>query len=154
MILPVRGGTIGNWPDGLPRSRTSARLVQRTFGSPAWGRSGSVMRMDAIRREDAVELRFDLPGIDPESIDVTVDRGLLTVSAKRSEEYAEGEKPFVRERFMGSYRRQLQLADSVNSGEIEAGYDRGILTVRLPLAERALPRKVEVKAPAKTEITA
>ena len=139
-----------------PMTADFDRLVQRAFGPASWARTGSgpVMRMDAIRRDGAVELRFDLPGIDAESIDVTVDRGLLTVSAKRAEEYAEDEKPFVRERFMGTYRRQLQLSDSVSADEIEAGYDRGILTVRLPLAEQAKPRKVEVKAPARTEITA
>jgi HSP20 family protein len=60
-------------------------------------------RMDAIRRENEVELRFDLPGIDPESIDVSVDRGVLTVKASRNEEYTEGEKPVIRERVMGSY---------------------------------------------------
>src|ERR1700690_4295981 len=60
------------------------------------------MRMDAVRKDGEIELRFDLPGIDTESIDVTVDRGALTVSAKRNEEYAQDEKPFVRERVMGS----------------------------------------------------
>ncbi len=57
--------------------------------------------MDAIRRDHEIELRFDLPGIDTDSIDVTVDRGVLTVSARRSEEYSEDEKPFVRERGHG-----------------------------------------------------
>ena len=72
----------------------------------------AAMRMDAIRREGEVELRFDLPGIDTESIDVTVDRGVLTVSATRSEEHSEGEKPFVRERVMGSFTRRVRLSDS------------------------------------------
>jgi HSP20 family protein len=112
------------------------------------------MRMDAIRRSDAIELRFDLPGIDPESIDVTVDHGVLSVSAKRSEEFAEGDKPFIRERVMGSFRRSLRLSDSVDSEKIEASYDRGILTVSVPLAERAQPRKVEVKTEAKAELAA
>jgi len=104
----------------------------------------AAMRMDAIRREQEVELRFDLPGIDTESIDVTVDRGVLTVSAKRAEEYAENEKPFVRERVMGSFTRRVRLSESVDAEKISAAYDGGVLRVTVPLQERALPRKVEV----------
>jgi len=104
----------------------------------------AAMRMDAIRREQEIELRFDLPGIDTESIDVTVDRGVLTVSAKRAEEYAENEKPFVRERVMGSFTRRVRLSESVDAEKISAAYDGGVLRVTVPLQERALPRKVEV----------
>jgi HSP20 family protein len=112
------------------------------------------MRMDAIRRADDVELRFDLPGIDPDSIEVTVDRGVLTVSAKRTQEYAEGEKPFIRERVMGSFTRQVRLSDSADADGIEAGFDAGVLTVRVPVQEKAQPRKVEVRTSAKAEIAA
>jgi len=105
--------------------------------------------MDAIRRENDIELRFDLPGIDPESIDVTVDRGVLTVSARRADEYAEGEKPFIRERVMGSYTRRLRLSDTVDAEKIEASYADGVLTVHVPVAEQAKPRKIEVRADAK-----
>jgi len=106
------------------------------------------MRMDAIRREGEIELRFDLPGIDTQSIDVTVDRGVLTVSAKRTEEYADAEKPFIRERVMGSFTRRIRLSDSVDAEKISAGYDSGVLRVTVPLAEQALPRKIEVSTPA------
>ena len=114
----------------------------------------ALMRMDAVRRDGEVELRFDLPGIDTESIDVTVDRGVLTVSAKRSEEYAEDEKPFLRQRYMGSYTRSVRLSDAVDAEQIEADYEGGVLKVRVPLQEKAPPRKVEVKAPAKAELSA
>jgi HSP20 family protein len=106
-------------------------------------------RMDAIRREDEVELRFDLPGIDPESIDVSVDRGVLTVKASRNEEYTEGEKPVIRERVMGSYVRRVRLSDAVDAEKIEAGYTDGVLTVHVPVAEAAKPRKIEVRSDAK-----
>jgi len=106
-------------------------------------------RMDAIRREDEVELRFDLPGIDPESIDVSVDRGVLTVKASRNEEYTEGEKPVIRERVMGSYVRRVRLSDAVDAEKIEAGYTDGVLTVHVPVAETAKPRKIEVRSDAK-----
>ncbi len=106
-------------------------------------------RMDAIRRENEVELRFDLPGIDPESIDVSVDHGVLTVKASRNEEYTEGEKPVIRERVMGSYVRRVRLSDAVDAEKIEAGYTDGVLTVHVPVAETAKPRKIEVRADAK-----
>jgi HSP20 family protein len=116
------------------------------------GRVGT--RMDAIRRDGEVELRFDLPGIDTDSIDVTVDRGVLTVSAKRSDEYADGEKPFIRERVMGTFTRWVRLSDSVDAEKIQAAYEGGVLRVTVPLTERAQPRKVEVTTNAKAEVTA
>ena len=112
------------------------------------------MRMDAIRREGEIELRFDLPGIDTESIDVTVDRGVLTVSAKRAEEYADAEKPFVRERVMGSFTRRIRLSDSVDAEKISAGYDGGVLRVTVPLVEQARPRKIEVSTAATAAVEA
>jgi HSP20 family protein len=122
------------------------RLARRTSGSADYRR---LARLDAIRRENEIELRFDLPGIDPESIDVTVDRGVLTVSASRSEEYTEGEKPFIRERVLGSYARRVRLSDAVDADKIEASYTDGVLTVHVPVLEQAKPRKIEVRADAK-----
>jgi HSP20 family protein len=124
----------------------------RAFG--AADRSLAAVRMDAVRRDSEIELRFDLPGVDADSIDVTVDRGVLTVSARRSEEYAENEKPFVRERVMGSFTRRLRLSDSVDAEKIAASYDSGVLTVRVPLTERAQPRKIEISTPERAEVTA
>jgi len=104
----------------------------------------AAMRMDAVRRDGKVELSFDLPGIDTDSIDVTVAHGWLTVSAKRSEEHTDSEKPFVRERIMGSFTRRIRLSDAVDAEKISAAYDAGVLRVTVPLQERALPRKIEV----------
>jgi HSP20 family protein len=130
------------------------RLAQRAHGATDSGRPHAAMRMDAIRRADDIELRFDLPGIDAGTIEVTVDRGVLTVSAKRSEEYAEGEKPFIRERVMGTFARQIRLSDTADADNIEAGFDAGVLTVRIPVQEKAKPRKVEVRTDANAEVTA
>jgi HSP20 family protein len=124
----------------------------RTFGTANRGAAGAAM--DAIRRENEIELRFDLPGIDTGSIDVTVDQGVLTVSAKRSEEFADNEKLFVRERVMGSFTRRIRLSDSVDAEKIAASYDGGVLTVRVPLAERAQPRKVEISTPERAAVAA
>ncbi len=122
------------------------RLAQRVFGTADGGAAStqSVMPMDGIRRKDDVVLRFDLPGIDPDSIEVTVDRGVLTVTARRAEEYAEGESPFIRERVMGSFARRVYLAETLDSEKIDAAYQNGVLAVRLPLLEKARPRKVEI----------
>jgi HSP20 family protein len=130
------------------------RLARRALVATDSGRWNATMRMDAIRRADDIELRFDLPGIDPGSIEVTVDRGVLTVSAKRAEEYAEGEKPFIRERVMGSFARRVYLSDTADADNIEAGFDAGVLTVRIPVQEKAQPRKVEISTGAKAEIAA
>lgn len=131
------------------------RLAQRVFGTTN-GAVGtrSVMRMDGIRRKDDVLLRFDLPGVDAGSIDVTVDRGVLTVSAHRSEEHAEGENPFIRERVSGSFARRLRLSDQVDADKIDAEYANGVLSVRLPLRAQAQPRKVEIHTDGQKEIAA
>lgn len=104
-----------------------------------------LMPMDATRDDNEVVLRFDVPGIDRESIDVTVDRGVLTVSARRAEEHTENGRRFIRERVAGTFTRSVRLGDGLDADKIEAAYADGVLTVRVPLAERAKPRKVEVK---------
>ncbi len=132
------------------------RLVQRTFGwsdGTVGGGRSAVLAMDVIRREDDVVLRIDLPGADPESIEVTTDHGVLTVSAKRSEQLGEQERPVVRERLTGSFSRKVRLAETVDTDKIEATYDNGVLSILLPLQEKARPRKVEIKQGAARELT-
>src|SRR5260370_36113064 len=121
------------------------RRARRALGSADYRR---LARMDAIRRENDIELRFDLPGIDPESLDVTVDRGVLTVTARRAEEYTEGEKPFIRERVTGSYARRLRLSDAVDAATTEASYTGGAPTLPDPVMEQAKPRKIAARADA------
>ena len=75
---------------------------------------------------------------------MTVDRGVLTVSAERSEEYGEGESPFIRERVLGTFTRRVYLADTLDADKIDAAYQNGVLAVRVPLMERAMPRKIEI----------
>ena len=86
-----------------------------------------------------------MPGIDPSSIDVTVDRGVLSVSVERQEERSENDKFFVRERTMGTFTRRVRLSENLNSDAVEAGYSNGVLEVRIPVLEQAKPRKVEVR---------
>jgi HSP20 family protein len=126
------------------------RIARRAFGPAQAGSTqpAAAIRMDAIRRPHEIELRFDLPGIDTGSLDVTVDRGVLSISAQRSQEFGADEKPFIRQRVMGSFAHRVRLSDSVNTDGIEAAYESGVLTVRVPLQEKARPRKVEVRAAA------
>jgi HSP20 family protein len=107
--------------------------------------TGALMPMDGVRRGDDVVLRFDLPGIDPDSIEVTVDRGVLTVGARREEEYTEDERVFVRERVMGAFTRRVYLSEHLDAEKIEAAYNNGVLAVRIPVMEKAKPRKVEIQ---------
>jgi len=111
---------------------------QRTTPRPA------VMPMDAVRRGDLVEVSFDLPGIDPESLDVTVERNVLVVSAERTPDRREGEEVIVAERRHGRMSRQLFLGESLDAGRLEARYEHGVLTLTVPVAEAAQPRRVEV----------
>jgi HSP20 family protein len=132
------------------------RLIQRTFGS-ADGTAGgrfAALPMDVIRRESEVVLRFDLPGADPDSMEITTDHGVLTVSAKRSEEYGEQERLITRERLMGSFSRKVRLAETVDTDRIEARYDNGVLGIVLPLQEKARPRKIEITRSGSPELTA
>jgi HSP20 family protein len=103
------------------------------------------MPLDGVRREGDVLLRFDVPGIDPDSIEVTVDRGILSVSVKRQEERSENDKFFVRERTMGTFTRRVRLPENLNADAVDAAYSNEVLEVRIPVLEQAKPRKVEVR---------
>ena len=122
-----------------------ARATRRAFGPASLNRASVNMPLDGIRRDGDVLLRFDVPGIDPESIEVTVDRGVLSVSVKREEEHAESDKFFVRERTFGAFTRRLSLSKNLNADAVEAAYNNGVLEVRIPVLEQAKPRKVEVR---------
>jgi HSP20 family protein len=131
------------------------RLAQRVFGTTnGTAKVATVMPMDIIRRKDEVLIRFDLPGVDAESIDATVDRDVLSVSAKRTQESGEDEKLITRERVTGSFTRRVYLGDTLDSEKIEAAYADGVLSVRLPLLAKAQPRKVEIHTDSKKEIAA
>lgn len=121
------------------------RIVRRAFGSASSGTGfGPALPMDSVRRDGEVVLRFDVPGFDPEKIDVTVDRGVLTVSGTREETRTEGETHVVRERQFGSFTRRVRLSDNLDADAIEATNHDGVLEVRIPVREGAKPRKIEV----------
>ena len=126
-----------------PFTRDFDRIVRRAFGT-GFGPASTALPMDTVRRHGELVLRFDVPGVDPEKIDVTVDRGVLTVSATREETRTEGESPVVRERLFGSFRRSVRLAENLDADAIEASNNEGVLEIRIPVREEAKPRKIEV----------
>mgnify|MGYP006172237239 CR=1 FL=1 len=105
---------------------------------------GTNFPMDAVRHGNQVFVSFDLPGVDPEAIDVTVERDTLTVSASRKFERAEGDEVLASERPQGTFTRRVLLGQTLDTGRLEASYDHGVLTVTIPVAEQAQPRKVTV----------
>jgi HSP20 family protein len=127
-----------------PVSRDFDRIVRRAFGTGFGPAVTTALPMDTVRRDGELVLRFDVPGFDPEKIDVTVDRGVLTVSATREEAKTEGESPVVRERLFGSFTRRVRLSDNLDADSIEASNHDGVLEIRIPVREEAKPRKIEV----------
>ncbi|MEO8696302.1 MAG: Hsp20/alpha crystallin family protein [Acidimicrobiales bacterium] len=102
------------------------------------------MPMDAYRKDDHVYVHFDLPGVEPDSIELTVERNSLSVSAERNWYYAETVEVLASERAQGKVSRQLLLGENLDLDHLEANYDRGVLTLTIPVAESAKPRKVQV----------
>jgi HSP20 family protein len=117
------------------------RLTEQFLGT---SNRPAVMHLDAYRDGDYFYAIFDLPGVDPDSIDVTVERNVLTVKAERSRPQSETVDLVVAERPMGTFTRQLFLGDTLDTEKLEARYDTGLLTLRIPVADQAKPRRIEV----------
>ncbi|MDY6871198.1 MAG: Hsp20/alpha crystallin family protein [Actinomycetota bacterium] len=123
---------LDTWTRGLLSSQTGSDRTPR------------FMPMDLCKIDDHYVLTADLPGVDPGSVDVNVDNGTLTISAHRTARSEESAQWLANERFFGSYRRQLSLGEGVDTSGISATYENGVLSVTIPMAERAKPRKIEV----------
>jgi len=115
-----------------------AEEIDRSANRPA------PMAMDAYRRGNHVVAQLDVPGVRPEDVDVTVERNVLTVRATRRADVGEGDERIVAERRHGELVRQLMLGDMLDPHRVEADVTDGVLTLRIPVAETATPRKVEV----------
>jgi HSP20 family protein len=107
-------------------------------------RTPRFMPMDLCKIDDHYLLTADLPGVDPGSVDVDVDNGTLTISAHRTARSDESVQWLTNERFFGSFRRQLSLGEGVDTAAISATYENGVLSVTIPMAERAKPRRIDV----------
>ncbi|NES27687.1 Hsp20 family protein [Micromonospora terminaliae] len=119
------------------------RLAEQFFGTTA---RPAVMHLDAYRDGDFFHAAFDLPGVDPDSIDCTVERNVLTVRAERRRPDGDNVELVAAERPMGTFTRQLFLGDTLDTDKLEAGYENGVLTLRIPISERAKPRRIAVTA--------
>ena len=122
------------------------RLTQQVFNNAAgtWSRP-TAMPMDAYRAGDEFVVAFDLPGVDPDAIELDLERNVLTVKAERRPTVStESVEMQVSERPLGVFSRQLFLGDTLNTEAITADYDAGVLTLRIPIAEQAKPRKIEI----------
>jgi HSP20 family protein len=124
------------------------RELDRLAQAP-WTGSRPVMPMDAYRRNGDFVVHFDLPGVDPATIDLTVEKNVLTVTAERHFAKQEGDEITVSERPQGRFSRQLFLGESLDTDRIQADYTDGVLIIRLPIAERAKPRRVDISSSAR-----
>lgn len=120
------------------------RLAQQLLGTTGTTNRPAVMPMDAWREGDVFVLEFDLPGVAKESIDLDVERNVLTVKAERVARNGDWEM-LASERPRGLFSRQLVLGDNLDLEHIEAAYADGVLRLRVPVAEKAKPRKIEIQ---------
>ena len=121
------------------------RLTQNLWSADT--RRVNAFPMDAYRKGSEFLVHFDVPGIDPDSIDLTVEKNDLTVSAERTRHWGDqAEEVVVSERPVGRFNRQLFLGETLDSERIQASCENGVLTLRIPVAEAAKPRKVEISA--------
>lgn len=128
----------------MARAFDPFREMDRWFSDVARTPASTAMPMDLYREGDVFVARIDLPGVDPASIDVDVDDRTLTVRAQRTVETTDEQKWLVRERPSGTFARQLTLGYGVALDQIAAEYRDGVLSLRIPVAEEAKPRKISV----------
>ncbi|KUL24235.1 Hsp20/alpha crystallin family protein [Streptomyces regalis] len=119
------------------------RLTQQLMGPGTWTRP-STMAMDAYREGDEYVVAFDLPGVSTEAIDIDVERNMLSVRAERRPVAKADDVQMELSERLGVFSRQLVLADTLDTEHIKADYDAGVLTLRIPIAERAKPRKISI----------
>lgn len=121
------------------------RLTQQVLGTNGTLARPSVMPMDAWRDGDTFHVEFDLPGVDPDSIDLDVERNVVTVKAERPAR-DDNVEMIAAERPRGIFSRQLVLGDNLDTEKIAASYDAGVLTLQIPVAEQAKPRKISISS--------
>jgi len=117
------------------------RLAQQVFGTPA---RPAAMPIDAYRKGDEFVIHFDLPGVAPDSIDLTVEKNVLNVHAERKRSVGDDVELIVGERPQGTFSRQLFLGETLDTEALSADYTDGVLTLRVPVAEKAKPRRVPI----------
>ena len=117
------------------------RLAQQIWGTTA---RPAAMPMDAWRDGEQIVVEFDLPGVDVDSVDLDVERNVLTVRAERRGSTGEDTEMIAAERPRGVFSRQLILGDTLDTDRVQASYTAGVLTLRIPVAEKAKPRRIAI----------
>jgi HSP20 family protein len=121
------------------------RLFQQLWSSQQNGRRPMAMPMDAYRKDDSFLLQLDLPGVNPDTVNLTVEDHVLTITAERpAPSRNDGDESVIAERSFGTFSRQVALGKTLDSEHIQANYDAGVLTVVIPVVEKAKPRRIEV----------
>ena len=121
--------------------REMDRLTQQVFGTAT---RPAAMPMDAYRQGDHFYIHFDLPGVRPDSVDLTVEQNVLTVRAERTPTRADDAEMIVSERPYGSFSRQVFLGDTLDADKVAADYNAGVLTLTIPVREAAKPRSIRI----------
>jgi HSP20 family protein len=120
--------------------RLSEQIAGQLRGAPRSVPNG------VYRRGDEFHIHLDLPDVDPDAIELTVEQNVLTIRAERHFDMREGDEILISERPQGAFTRQLMLVESLESDKLEANYDRGVLTITIPVAEHAKPRRVPISS--------
>ena len=119
------------------------RLTEQLMGGT---RGMRAIPMEAYRRGDQIFIHLDLPGVTPDDVDITLERNVVAIKAERRSPRQEGDEVIIDERPQGSFSRQLFLGDNLDAERLNASYDLGVLTLTIPVAEQAKPRRVQIAA--------
>ncbi len=128
------------------------RIAQQLMGTTGTWSRPATMPMDAYRDGDSYVIALDMPGVSPDAIEIDVERNMLTVKAeRRPAAKTDTVQMELSERPLGAFSRQLVLADTLDTERIDAAYDAGVLTLRIPIAERAKPRRITISGDRETK---
>ncbi len=122
--------------------REAEQLLDGTWGGVRT--RAAVLPLDAYRRGNEFLVHLDLPGVDPSSVSLTVEKNVLSITAERHSAAGEGDEVLISERPTGTFTRQLYLGEGLATDQVSAGYEDGVLTIRVPVAEEARPRQVSI----------
>jgi HSP20 family protein len=117
------------------------RFTEQVMGA---NRAGRVMPVEAYRRGDHFFIHIDLPGVDRNDVELTVERNVVSVRAQRQSAHQDGDEVIVDERPQGTFTRQFFLGDNLDTDKLSADYDRGVLTLTIPVAEASKPRRIQL----------
>jgi HSP20 family protein len=119
------------------------RLTEQVF---AGVRGMRMLPMEAYRRGDQFLIHLDMPGVNPDDVNITLERNVVAIRAERRSPRQEGDEVLIDERPQGSFTRQLFLGENLDAERLNASYDKGVLTLTIPVSEQAKPRRVEISA--------